>query len=291
MDLNEIKKLVIIAMFSNDDLMDMFVLKGGNALGIIHGVISRSSYDFDFSIEGEISEKNTSSIFNKIQRVMEKTFRTVGYEVFDMTFKQKPLRLSPDMQDFWGGYRVEFKIIDVKKYKVLNGQMNFLRKNATVVGPANKKKLVIEISKFEYCTPKQESNLDGYTIYVYTPPMIVLEKLRAICQQMPEYLKIVKSPLGSARARDFFDIYATIERFKIDLKTAENLELLKNIFTAKKVPLKLLGKISHYREYHRDDFIAVENTVAPSTKLKDFDFYFDYVLKKCQPLLKALGIV
>ena len=46
--------------------------------------------------------------------------------------------------------------------------------------------------------------LDDYTIYVYSPTMIAIEKLRAICQQMPEYA-LQRRP--SARARDFYDIY------------------------------------------------------------------------------------
>ena len=290
-ELNEIKRRIIIALFSDDDLMDMLVLKGGNALDIIYGVISRSSFDFDFSIEDEISEEDITVISDKIGRVLKSTFREVDYEVFDVTFEQRPPTLSFDMKDFWGGYRVEFKIIDAKKYVELAGNLDSIRRNATVIGPKNRKKIGIDISKFEYCTPKQETELDGYTVYVYTPAMIVCEKLRAICQQMPEYGEIVKSPSQSARARDFFDIYTIIEFFKIDLTTEENLELLKNIFIAKRVPLVLLVKIPIYREYHRQDFPSVESTVTPRTNLKDFDFYFDYVVEKSQPLLKALGII
>ena len=58
----------------------------------------------------------------------------------------------------------------------------------------------IDLSKYEYVAGKLELNLDDYAIYVYSPSMIAIEKLRAICQQMPEY------PLRgyrTARARDF----------------------------------------------------------------------------------------
>ena len=286
---DEIKKRILIAMFSDDDLMEMLVLKGGNALDIIHHVISRASYDFDFSMEGEI--KDIPAIRDKIERVLRSTFKEVGYEVFDVTVEGRPSNISIEMKDFWGGYHVEFKIIDEKKYAELSGEFESLRRNAAVVGPRNKKTIMVDISKFEYCTPKQEIELEGLTIYVYTPVMIVCEKLRAICQQMPEYLKIVKSSFGSARARDFFDIYTTIEFFKIDLTKPENIELLKNIFDAKRVPLALLEKIPDYRDYHRQDFPSVEKTVILVTELKDFDFYFDYVVEKSQPLLKALGII
>ena len=111
--------------------------------------------------------------------------------------------------------------------------------------------------------------------------MIVFEKLRAICQQMPEY---TPNTTKTARARDFFDIYAVIEHFKIDFTLLDNLSLLKNIFEAKKVNLSLIGQINQYREYHRPDFASVEATAKPSVKLKTFDYYFDYVVDKCKCL-------
>ena len=49
--LEEIKRLAIIAMFSDDVLMDTLVLKGGNALDIVYKIASRSSIDLDFSME------------------------------------------------------------------------------------------------------------------------------------------------------------------------------------------------------------------------------------------------
>jgi hypothetical protein len=290
-ELTEIKRRVIVAMFSDDELMNMLVLKGGNALDVIYRVISRSSFDFDFSIADEIKKEDIPTVKGKIERVLKTTFREVDYEVFDVTFEQKPPEVSVDMKDFWGGYRIEFKIIEAKKYADLLADLGALRRNATVTGPQNKRKIGIDISKFEYCSPKQKTELDGLTIYVYTPRMIVCEKLRAICQQMPEYLKIVKSSSGSARARDFFDIYTAIEFFKIDLAIPETLELLKSIFAIKKVPLALLAKISDYRDYHKQDFPSVQSTVTPGTDLRDFDFYFDYVVEKSQLLLKAFGVV
>jgi len=36
-----IKKLAIISMFSNDRMLDMLVLKGGNALDIIYNIADR----------------------------------------------------------------------------------------------------------------------------------------------------------------------------------------------------------------------------------------------------------
>jgi predicted nucleotidyltransferase component of viral defense system len=282
--LEHIKKLVIIAMFSDDDLMEQFVLKGGNALDIIHKIALRASVDIDLSIEKDFEKENIAIIKEKISRVLQNTFREQGYKIFDLTFNQRPAQMSRDMENFWGGYRVEFKIIESEKYKRFGNDRNALRRNATVVGRNQKKKFSIDISKFEYCIPREERDIEGYTIYVYTPEMIVLEKMRAICQQMGEYAQIVRNPSQSARARDFFDIYTVLNHFDIDLTANENVKLLKNIFLAKRVPLKLLGKIQDHREYHRPDFDAVIATVKPEIELKDFDFYFDYVVERCKAL-------
>ena len=65
--------------------------------------------------------------------------------------------------------------------------------------------------------------------------------------------------------------------------------MLKEIFAVKEVPINFIGNIKEFREYHRPDFTAVENTVKPNIKIKDFDFYFDYVINKCNELLEALG--
>lgn len=280
----KIKKLATIAMFSDDDLVDMLVLKGANAIEVVHGIPFRTSIDLDFSIQNEFTKPEFKIIKEKIKRTLKGTFQTEDYEIFDITFDEKPEKITPEMAEFWGGYSVEFKIIESIRYKTLANKLDALRRNSIVVGPKQKRKFRIEISKFEYCVPKLRSELEGYTIYVYTPEMIVIEKIRAIFQQMPEYAEIVTQPSPSPRARDFFDIYTLLEHFKTDLTSSENIDLLKNIFAAKKVPIEFIGKIHKYREYHRPDFIAVKDTVKTSIELRDFDFYFDYVTQKCKAL-------
>jgi Nucleotidyl transferase AbiEii toxin, Type IV TA system len=113
--------------------------------------------------------------------------------------------------------------------------------------------------------------------------MIVIEKLRAICQQMAEY---PQRRYATARSRDFYDIFSTIKAAHIDLSAPEKSELVRHIFAAKSVPLSLLAKIEDYREFHRPDWASVELTAAE--KLETFDFYFDFVLQQVQ-LLKSLG--
>jgi hypothetical protein len=159
--------------------------------------------------------------------------------------------------------------------------------NAIEVGPDHERKFRISISKSEYCAGKQPQDLDFYTVYVYTPEMIVFEKLRAICQQMPDY---TVNTTPTARARDFFDIYTVMQHFKMDLATPGNADMLRAVFDAKEVPLTLLGKIRQFKNYHSPDFASVKATVKPNRVLKDFDFYFDFIVQLCESL-KPLWIV
>ena len=114
--------------------------------------------------------------------------------------------------------------------------------------------------------------------------MIVAEKLRALCQQLPEYRHRGRR---SARARDFYDIHRVVTVAGIDLLNSENLELVRRIFAVKEVPLEFLGRIQEYREFHRPDWQAVIDSTTGS--LEEFDYYFDFVIGQAQRL-HALGV-
>jgi predicted nucleotidyltransferase component of viral defense system len=277
--LEEIKKLVVIAMFSDDLLMERLVLKGGNALDLILRISSRASIDVDFSMQGDFQdETEREAIRRRVEKTLTQTFREAGYEVFDVKMEDEPEGLTADLADFWGGYGVEFKLIEKEKYDQLAGNVERLRRNALQFNPGASVKFTIDISKFEYTTGKEPQNLDGYRIYVYSPEMMVCEKLRAICQQMVEYGSVVKrNRTGGARARDFLDIYTIVVERRLDMCSDENRELLSHVFEAKRVPLSLLDLFPNYREFHRRDFPAVQATVKPGLKINDFDFYFDFV--------------
>lgn len=276
--LEEIRKIGIIAMFSDDELMEKLVLKGGNAISLICPEYSRASTDLDFGMNGGIEAERLSEIEHKIKRTLETTFSERGYTVFDFDFSPRPLHRREGMMEIWGGYRIEFKVVEKANYSL--DDIRRTRNMAITLGSNNKKAFSIDISKFDYTNPKQEHDLDGYTVYVYSPEMVVVEKIRAICQKMPEYRHGNKK----ARARDFYDIYLLMERFSLDLMSAKNLELIRLIFGAKEVPLSLIANIKQYREYHRVDFPSVVATVISPEDLKEFGFYFDYVVSKTEKL-------
>jgi predicted nucleotidyltransferase component of viral defense system len=57
MDFATIRRLVIISVFADDVLMNRLVLKGGNALSLVHRIGSRSSIDVDFSVADDFEER------------------------------------------------------------------------------------------------------------------------------------------------------------------------------------------------------------------------------------------
>jgi hypothetical protein len=268
-------------MFSDDVLFRKLVLKGGNAISLVYRYGARGSLDVDFSIEGEFED--TEDAAKRIARALTDRFDAAGFIVFDYEFGPRPVIAAADNPK-WGGYRIKFKIIERDKHRRFGGDPEAVRRNATVIGPAQQRVFTIDISKWEFCEGKTETQLEEFTIYVYTPPMLAIEKIRAICQQMPEYeIRVAKT----ARARDFYDLHVIVEESKIDLADQENLELARQIFAAKEVRLQLMGLMEKYREFHRQDWPSVEATVGP--ELRPFDFYFDFVLgivKKLESLWK-----
>jgi len=269
-------------MFVDDVLFEKLVLKGGNALDIVYRVGSRTSLDVDLSIEGDFGDVDDAK--RRLFNALEDRFDSAGYVVFDLRFCRRPPLPRADRPD-WGGYVIEFKIIEKERFGPLSANRDALGRNATLVAPGQKRVFRVELSKNEYCKGKIEAEVDAHKIFVYSLPMIVVEKLRAVCQQMNEYA--LRCP-KTARARDFLDIYSVLIRGDIDLTSAENQELVREMFAVKSVPLLLLGKIGEYREFHRADWDAV--IVAAGVQLKEYDFYFDYVLNKVKEL-ESLWVV
>lgn len=293
--LDKIRKLTIIAMFSaSDTLMNLFALKGGNALNYIYNLDERSSIDIDISMENSFEDIGMSleEVEELLKSSFERTFKENSFKVFDIKLEKRPPVLSKEKEEFWGGYLLTFKVLDYDKWNRLNNDsdksIDDIRRQAIPFTPDFKRKFSVDISRHEYCKDKKLEILDDYAIYVYTPKMIILEKLRAICQQTEEYMEIVESHQIRARSQDFFDIYITMEHYpEINLTSSENIKALKEVFKIKRVPLEILEDIKNYREFHRESFRAVEDTVF-SSDIKSYDFYFDYVISIIADILKAL---
>lgn len=134
----------------------------------------------DYSIVNGDFKDNAGTI-QRIHNSLITTFLEHDYVVIDFNFLHKPKIDNPTLSDFWGVYRVEFKIIEKSKYDAIRDNADAQRRNSVSLNPNNSTIFEIEFSKFEYIGQKAEPTLDGYKLYVYTPTMIILEKLRAIC--------------------------------------------------------------------------------------------------------------
>ncbi|MEC1524451.1 nucleotidyl transferase AbiEii/AbiGii toxin family protein [Neobacillus niacini] len=282
--LKEVRKLTIIALFSDDDLMETLVLKGGNALEIGYGLNSRASIDVDVSMIQEfevIGLEETTDLEAKLDKVLNKAFEPTGYRVFDVKVKAKPKKLNEKNEDFWGGYEANFKIIEANQYEKYEDNPVALGAKAIATNKG-KKNVKIDFGRFEYCGSTINKEIDGFDIQIYTPELILFEKLRAICQQMPTYLESIgkSHDFGRPRPRDFYDIYTILESDKIpdlNLKSEENIEHMKKCFEAKRVPLELLAEIINTRDFHKQEEAKLKDSILNKAEYKGFDYYFDYV--------------
>lgn len=279
----QIKKCVIVALASDDLLMETLVLKGGNAIALLpkqpNNRLSRTSYDLDFSMEDDFLQ-DLKEVEGRIEKTLRNTFSENGLVIFDFRFSPKPKIASDVVSDFWGGYKVEFKLTTQSKFNALAGDEVKLRNRAISVVPGGSPIIEIEISKYEYVTGKEERKLDGYTFYIYTPEMIAFEKVRAICQQLPDYASIVPSHSARPRARDFYDIYGLLDQFQIDPSTPDNKILLSHIFEAKRVPLSFIQLIPMHLVIHRSDWQNLLDTVSAREEVESFDFYATFVAER-----------
>jgi predicted nucleotidyltransferase component of viral defense system len=278
LELTEIRKLTITALCGDDVLFEQLVLKGGNALSLVYGISPRDSLDVDFSLETDFG--NLEDVLARMERSLASRFNVVGLIPFDVKLVSKPAEKRENQQPRWGGYQLEFKLIEETRNRSFGSDRERLRREAFVVGPNQQRIFRVDFSKYEYTTGKVRAEVDNYTIYVYTSAMIAIEKLRALCQQMDDYTPTGKTKCP--RARDFFDIFSVVTNTRLQLASSESLGLIKMIFAAKEVPVSLLGKLASQRDYHRLDWPNVRATVAGH--LEEFDFYFEFVLQEIEPL-------
>lgn len=270
MDFIEIRRTVIIAMFSDDVLMETLVLKGGNALNLVHRVGARTSLDVDLSMPGDFADPAEAS--DRIQRALAGRFDSLGLRLFDFRFEHRPRRAGNRREDQWGGYRVEFKLLPAERHPLTANDLVRARRTALEVAPGHLRVFRVEISKHEYCDDKVAVPFDDFLIYVYPPFLLAAEKLRALCQQIPQY---GRRRNVTARARDFYDIHAIVLHPTFELP-ADFAGVLTRVFGAKAVPLTLLDLLPSTREFHRTDWPSVLDAVGGDAE--SFDMYFDFVI-------------
>ncbi|MBF0780619.1 MULTISPECIES: nucleotidyl transferase AbiEii/AbiGii toxin family protein [unclassified Granulicatella] len=276
---DEIRNTILKTIYSDTELVKNLVLKGGNALKL-HRIVDRESQDLDFSIKETIRfTKENEGV--KLQQLITDAFSQKGFFVNSFEFALKPKNRHRDLPPYWGGYKISFALLDQEKYHdKINSQdsiqMKELNKYALSI-ESGIKKIEIDLSYDEYTEHKEPYDLDGTTIYLYSPLMIVYEKIRASCQQLEEY----SLTTNKTRARDLYDIFKTLTNInQVELRSEvlneDNFYILENIFRVKEVPLELMTKL----DTKKDDLAAdYECKVLPQISKKDreeFEYIFDY---------------
>ncbi|MDY6787350.1 MAG: nucleotidyl transferase AbiEii/AbiGii toxin family protein, partial [candidate division WOR-3 bacterium] len=283
--LNLIRRKIIVALFSDDYLMDKLVLKGGSAIDLVYKIDQRSSIDLDFSMEDDFKNSEMITAGKKIKSLINRELLRENYQIFDFKFEPKP---KNNQNKNWGGYRVEFKIIEKDKFNP--DDLNKMRRESRPINKKFHKKFTVDFSKYEYINEKIEKNLDGYIIYVYSVDLIIIEKIRSICQQNPEYRSIIASAVTRERARDFYDIYLLMKDRDIDKFISDNVLTIKNVFKKKDVPLKYLLSIEDQFEIHCEGYSSLKDTVMHKEELLSFREYFEYVKEICRKFYESISL-
>lgn len=99
MDFEEIRRVTITALFSDEVLLEQLVLKGGNALSLVHGLSERTSLDLDFSMDADFADVEDAR--RRIFYAVKDRFDAIGYVVFDEILEAKPRLGAVDEKPCW----------------------------------------------------------------------------------------------------------------------------------------------------------------------------------------------
>lgn len=193
--IDEVVEMTLVAIYSKDVLNENLYLKGGQALRIAQNMRSRFSGDADFSTKKGFNENDP--FFGHLRDSLYNEFLANDLYLFDFNYVRKPKIKKEGAPDFWGGWQVEFKLIEKEK---MTQKLEDQRRQALIPEGAESPKIKLDISEYEYCESIETVKVKSVKVKVYTRVLLVLEKIRAICQQHPEYqLK----GISSNRARDY----------------------------------------------------------------------------------------
>lgn len=84
LDYDQIRRIAITAVFSDDYLFERVVLKGGNPLALALGISGRTSLDLDFSIENDFEDSAIAA--HRLLVALERRFSVFGFVALDFSF-------------------------------------------------------------------------------------------------------------------------------------------------------------------------------------------------------------
>jgi hypothetical protein len=267
MKIAEVIDQSVLAIFRDEKLSENMVLKGGSALRMLEQDRSRLSIDADFSVRVPI--KDTGPYFDRIKRALSDRFEQQGFCVIDFIVTPRPETPKTGHPLWWKGWQCEFKLVQQAHSRF---SLEVQRRRAFIPEGSNTSKIMIDISEHEYCGLDQKKPISGVLVYGYSKELLILEKLRAICQQYPEY----RFHSNKNRARDFYDIYR-LSRGLDNQLICRCRDHLNPVFDAKEVPVAMLKALWD------EDFLAIQrlgfDQVGDSVEkpLFEFEIYLERV--------------
>lgn len=272
LSIDDVIRMVLLGLYKDDFFNDQLYLKGGQALRLKEKLDERFSADIDFSLSGHIA--NEDDFYERLKDALYAEFQASGYYVFDFKHVRRPEIKKDGAPDFWGGWGVEFKFIEDAKKTLPHEQQ---RREALVPVGCQGKKITLDLSEYEYCQGAEKIKIGAVDIVVYSRSLLLCEKIRAICQQHPDYPH--KDP--GSRSRDYYDIERLWSRVLVDKATESFIAQCKHdlpeVFKAKGVDEVLLEKINDasFVDLQKKSWDLVKATV--SGKLDDFSYYVETV--------------
>ncbi|MYE07652.1 MAG: nucleotidyl transferase AbiEii/AbiGii toxin family protein, partial [Oligoflexia bacterium] len=253
------------------------------ALRLIHGLKSRLSRDSDFSFHDKIEKEEV--FFKYLESAIRKEFSKSKLYIIDFKPTRKPKIKKTGAPDFWGGWAVEFKLITKEQLNLPEA-----RRSSSAIVPEGflTNKIPIDINEMEYCEGIETIKVKSIKIKVYSKPLLVLEKLRAICQSHPDYKYRITQ---SNRARDFYDIEQiytkVLNEGEIDNFFKELSKHIVKVFEAKSVPLSLIDSCLRSDDFLKSQEIGwqeVESTV------KGLNQNFSYYVQTVKDIVRKINL-
>lgn len=289
LDDKTLRKIILQSLFLEDILAENLTLKGAQSLALLK-VGNRTTRDLDFSATLDPVQENLEDIFRKaLKQGFEENESILVKFSFNFQPRKKesmiiPNPLKPDDEIIWGGYNIKLGALSVAYYQEKKALQQQKGKEFKPEQYANNAE--IDISFGEYTKGRIETDVEGVSVFVYTPLMTVYEKARASAQQLKEY----KISSVKTRSRDIYDIYQLLTNENLNIKDnlykPENIEILKNMFQIKGVDTALLNKISDYEKELTKDF--QDNVTAQIPQNGEGQNTFHYMFYVVNEMFKKL---
>jgi len=130
-DLSEIQRVAIAAIFADDLFYSALVLKGGAALDVVHKIGQRTSLDLDFSMEDDFDDIESAE--DRLRATLVSRFEEFDTIAFDMKLERQPPHVPAEaIPDDWGGYRLTFKVISKDRFDKLGGNLERMNRQYAI---------------------------------------------------------------------------------------------------------------------------------------------------------------